>query len=872
MKWFKKNSSDSPRLISLSPLRHCDTILLDTNNTENEILTTNDDDGDDDDDDVFATVSRSNNTDVCSSNNNNNTTINVRKSRIDQAPPSPKKQTHSTSNCYSIQEGRIIEKRYPKNRYISPVRLKNKTLCPLFSNTSTPLAKKIFQHQKKTNKAASSNDEPDQNDVTLAADKRSSPNPDIIRREKRNPLTSTRLSCYRPKLSGEYNLHHCKSVDDFMFLNADEAASTFSDCSGDMTALIRDNDADECASTLNVSDVLSSRGERANNQPKTVNTDSELNSGYMAAKSMLDDLNANYTKNNTPMASKKKSGAGNLSERFKTMSNRTQKIFSRLYKQHQPVGKDNATPNSFAIRSKPLASVDQSKIIPGANSRRSLSYGNLPALDLFQRNLDVFESNVIKIDIKDAACDDHSLNSDSAFEAKIQSDVQAEDADSGILVNESGQSSIIVVEPEEAGNVTLTPSNISDVADNFKVEYKFVQLHLDEDDIDRSLRLVLNPQHFDGGKRLGYQVADIIPGGLIDRNGTIHIGDEVVSISGRKLSGLSVMQVQNLLSDCTKGTGETKVDLVICRSETNAKDVHIKDRRKFSAESYLSDMNGHEIGSNEFASVALKIDGKFNTLGTPRRTSPKFSILKSMEPKSSTDTHTSPLRSSELVQKRQTQFQKNNTSYSSMSNKLFRRSLIGKKQQQNQFSVNISDSTPEIDSSGHSNASISSYSKLLAKSSHNLCDDEKISLSLVSPLIATNLSAKQRDNLSDPKFDSSAGNYCTLPRRPKSALCSFQTIVFEKGPGKKSLGFTIVGGVDSPRGALGIFIKNILPSGQAAEDGRLQAGDEILAVNGHVCHDLSHEEAVKLIKGVKQGEIALNICRRHKMSVKNVAT
>lgn len=167
---------------------------------------------------------------------------------------------------------------------------------------------------------------------------------------------------------------------------------------------------------------------------------------------------------------------------------------------------------------------------------------------------------------------------------------------------------------------------------------------------------------------------------------------------------------------------------------------------------------------------------------------------------------------------------------------------------------------------------MSSYSKLLAKSSHNLCDDEKLSLSLVSPNVSTSLVTKKIENLSEPKYDSSAGNYCTLPRRPKSALCSFLTIVFEKGAGKKSLGFTIVGGVDSPRGALGIFIKNILPTGQAAEDGRLQAGDEILAVNGHVCHDLSHEEAVKLIKGVKQGEIALNICRRHKMIVKNIST
>lgn len=122
-------------------------------------------------------------------------------------------------------------------------------------------------------------------------------------------------------------------------------------------------------------------------------------------------------------------------------------------------------------------------------------------------------------------------------------------------------------------------------------------------------------------------------------------------------------------------------------------------------------------------------------------------------------------------------------------------------------------------------------------------------------------------------------NFCTLPRRPSSSVCTFQTVVLEKGPGKKSLGFSIVGGRDSPKGALGIFIKTILTNGQAAEDGRLRAGtylfskiflqnkwsnlgDEILAVNGYVCHDISHAEAVKLFKSVKSGPIALHICRR----------
>ncbi|XP_076619975.1 uncharacterized protein LOC143341145 isoform X2 [Colletes latitarsis] len=116
----------------------------------------------------------------------------------------------------------------------------------------------------------------------------------------------------------------------------------------------------------------------------------------------------------------------------------------------------------------------------------------------------------------------------------------------------------------------------------------------------------------------------------------------------------------------------------------------------------------------------------------------------------------------------------------------------------------------------------------------------------------------------DNSSSQSVSNFCTLPRRPRSTVSTFLTVVFQKGPGKKSLGFTIVGGSDSPKGSIGIFIKSVLPGGQAAEDGRLRAGDEILAVNGHVCHDLTHRKAVQLFRNIKTGPIALHLCRRVK--------
>ena len=73
-------------------------------------------------------------------------------------------------------------------------------------------------------------------------------------------------------------------------------------------------------------------------------------------------------------------------------------------------------------------------------------------------------------------------------------------------------------------------------------------------------------------------------------------------------------------------------------------------------------------------------------------------------------------------------------------------------------------------------------------------------------------------------FQEEGSKFCTLPRQRKSQSYSIKNVSFEKGPGKKSLGFTVVGGKDSPKGSIGIYVKSIFANGQAV--GLLKEGEQ----------------------------------------------
>ncbi|KAK8769872.1 hypothetical protein V5799_013666 [Amblyomma americanum] len=130
----------------------------------------------------------------------------------------------------------------------------------------------------------------------------------------------------------------------------------------------------------------------------------------------------------------------------------------------------------------------------------------------------------------------------------------------------------------------------------------------------------------------------------------------------------------------------------------------------------------------------------------------------------------------------------------------------------------------------------------------------------------------EKDNQVTQQY--SSGVLCTLPRRPRhhhntgssgsvpgvSSGSELLTVTFVKGPGRGALGFSVVGGRDSPRGALGIYVRRIFPGGQA--EGLLREGDQLLSLNGEPFEGLSHAEAIAAFKRVRQGELVLRVARR----------
>lgn len=230
------------------------------------------------------------------------------------------------------------------------------------------------------------------------------------------------------------------------------------------------------------------------------------------------------------------------------------------------------------------------------------------------------------------------------------------------------------------------------------------------------------------------------------REGSLRIGDELLNVNGRRLRDLSMSEAKDALR-----SGAAEIDIVICRQREKSS-VGIRHRepqkpgvlmRESSVDYENAVILGKERGVNKYDVRIARHQNQDDT-GCYRK---GLSI------------------ETESVSATQSHFLKGqNASYSSMNNKLLRRQVV---------------------SYGGANKETMTLS----------CTGDIVDVDV--PDGVTERVEKNEDNeIQTPN----AANFCTLPRRPRAPTHTYHTITFEKGHGKKPLGFRIVGGRDSPRG------------------------------------------------------------------------
>lgn len=126
-----------------------------------------------------------------------------------------------------------------------------------------------------------------------------------------------------------------------------------------------------------------------------------------------------------------------------------------------------------------------------------------------------------------------------------------DDGDSGILVNESGQSSIVCESLASEGSAIHDEPIL-----------KFIQLNIDDSLLDRRLGLTVEVSMHSW---VGFEVTHIESDGLVDKDGRIQLGDELVSLLGEPVRNLTIVEMQEKLHRCAMEPNGKLVEITIAR-------------------------------------------------------------------------------------------------------------------------------------------------------------------------------------------------------------------------------------------------------------------------------------------------------------------
>ncbi|CAG4978484.1 unnamed protein product [Parnassius apollo] len=435
---------------------------------------------------------------------------------------------------------------------------------------------------------------------------------------------------------------------------------------------------------------------------------------------------------------------------------------------------------------------------------------------------------------------------------------------------------------------------------------RFRKIRLLKSRLDESLGVYLAQHRFDfDNTGFNYEIRYIVVkldfDGIAHRDGRLRIGDEIVNVNGRVLRGLSSLKdVQHIVNSCsTEANMEEKtlfqryqVDLVMAHDEITP----------ITLSRIISSQHREQVFTPSITNVTPDLISQ--TVHKPSLSN-KITIETHFPTEGQYNIHTSNDTSShnnqfDINQKCEVGIQINDghvlSNQKSDDEKLLERRYIQPGSLQNITNIEISmrssptprnkstnsyrpislhNSRPQSLKGNYSASNDNTSNEIKENTSHYIKNVPRLYQNRSFESIPEQLRSSSRSRF----FNRVGSQRCTQntsvhvsrhqeynaainQEQQQFSHSSLHKAEFWKGPGQKSLGFSIVGGTDSPKGQMGIFVKTVFPNGQAADKGTIFEGDEILSVNNVPTRGLSHAGAISLFKQVKEGKIELTLSRR----------